>query len=147
MNLEALIEAIGPTPYSVEPSLVRRRSRDYFWYSPALAEDLKDMRGDIVVMPRDEADVLRVAAACARHRIPLTPRGAGTGNYGQAVPLRGGIVLDMTQMQATQWFRPGAVRLQPGARLHVVDAEMRAGGWEWRMPRQSGRRFRSIQPK
>jgi len=133
VSLEALIADIGDTPHSVEPSLVRRRSRDYFWYSQALAEDLKDMRGDIVVMPRDEADVLRVAAACARHRIPLTPRGAGTGNYGQAVPLRGGVVLDMTSMQATLALRPGAIRLQPGARLHVVDAETRAHGWEWRM--------------
>ena len=133
MNLDALIEDIGDTPYSVEPSLVRRRSRDYFWYSQALAEDLKDMRGDIVVMPRDEADVLRVAAACARHRIALTPRGAGTGNYGQAVPLKGGVILDMTSLQTTEAFRPGVVRLQPGARMHVVDAELRAKGWEWRM--------------
>ena len=33
--------------------------------------------------------MIRVAAACARHRVPLTVRGGGTGNYGQAVPLAG----------------------------------------------------------
>jgi FAD/FMN-containing dehydrogenase len=40
--------------------------------------------------------VQRVAGACARHRVPLTVRGGGTGNYGQCVPLHGGISLDMT---------------------------------------------------
>src|SRR5271157_2929254 len=53
----------------------RRRSRDFFWYSPILNEMLKDKIADVVVTPRDEAEVLRVAAACAKHRIPLTVRG------------------------------------------------------------------------
>ena len=34
-----------------------------------------------------------LAAAC-RHGVPITPRGKGTGNYGQGIPLYGGLVLD-----------------------------------------------------
>jgi FAD/FMN-containing dehydrogenase len=129
----AVIDDIGDTPYSVEPSLIRRRSRDYFWYSQALAEDLADKRADVVVTPRNEADVIRVAAACARRRVPLTPRGAGTGNYGQSVPLQGGVLLDMSEMTAIEWVRPGVMRVQPGARMHLIDEKLRPAGQEQRL--------------
>ncbi len=36
-----------------------------------------------------------IAALCNEHRVPLVPRGAGTGYTGGAVPLRGGVVLSM----------------------------------------------------
>ena len=38
---------------------------------------------------------MRVLAAAFELGIPVTPRGTGTGNYGQAMPLSGGIVLDL----------------------------------------------------
>ena len=131
--LAALLGEIGDVPYSVEPSLVRRRSRDYFWYSQVLAAQLEGKKADVVVTPRDEADVIRVAAACARHRVPLTPRGAGTGNYGQAVPLQGGVLLDMSELTATEWVKSGQIRVQPGARLHLIDEALKPGGQELRM--------------
>src|SRR6185437_4792015 len=106
-RIAELIGDIGDVPYSVEPSTLRRRSRDYFWYSQALAQDLASKQADVIVTPRNEADVIKVAAACAKRRVPLTPRGAGTGNYGQAVPLAGGVVLDMSEMADLEWTRPG----------------------------------------
>ncbi|MGA7789492.1 MAG: FAD-binding oxidoreductase [Xanthobacteraceae bacterium] len=111
----------------------RRRSRDYFWYSPILYEQLKDMLADIVVTPRDEAEVVRVAAACARHRIPLTVRGGATGNYGQCVPLQGGVVLDMAMLNRIEWQKPGLVRVEAGAKLFDIDAVTRPNGFELRM--------------
>ena len=81
-----------------EPQVVRKRSRDFFWYSPILNRELAGKSADIIACPRDEAEVVRVAAACARRRIPLTVRAAGTGNYGQAVPLEGGVLLDITAL-------------------------------------------------
>ena len=128
-----LIEDLGDVPYSVEASLVRRKSRDYFWYSQALAEDLKDKRADIVVTPRNEADVIKLAAAAARHRVAVTPRGGGTGNYGQAVPLHGGVLLDLSEMTALERIETGRLRAQPGARLHLIDAELKAGRQELRL--------------
>ncbi len=132
-SLEGLLQDIGDTPFSTERSLVRRRSRDYFWYSQVLAAQLQGKTADVVVTPRDETDVVRVASACARHRIALTPRGAGTGNYGQAVPLAGGVLLDMSEMAATEWARPGRLRVQPGARMHLIDEALRSSGQELRM--------------
>jgi FAD/FMN-containing dehydrogenase len=85
------------------------------------------------VTPRNEADVVRVAALCTRHRVPLTVRAGGTGNYGQAVPLAGGVLLDITQLDAIEWSRPGVVRVGAGAKMNAIDAQLQPSGWELRM--------------
>jgi FAD/FMN-containing dehydrogenase len=131
--IDAFLAAIGDIPTCLEPIDIKRKSRDYFWYSPILAEQLKDKFADVIVMPRDEADVVRVAAACYRHRIPLTPRAGATGNYGQCVPIEGGVVLDMAGLDRIEWQKPGIVRLQAGAKLFDIDAQTRPNGWELRM--------------
>jgi FAD/FMN-containing dehydrogenase len=69
---------------------LKRNSRDYYWYSPILADLLKNKAADVVVTPCDEGEVVRVAAACVKQRIPLTVRGGATGNYGQCVTLEDG---------------------------------------------------------
>ena len=107
---------------------LRVKSRDYFWYSPVLAELLEDCRADIVVLPASVDEVRRVAAAAARLRLPVTVRGGGTGNYGQAVPLRGGIVLETTRLDAVLEIADGRVRVQAGARLEPVLEAVRATG-------------------
>ncbi|KFC64141.1 FAD/FMN-dependent dehydrogenase [Bosea sp. LC85] len=124
---------IADIPLIDEPQVVRKRSRDFFWYSPILNAELANKSADIIVCPRDEADVVRVAAACARRRIPLTVRAAGTGNYGQAVPLEGGVLLDITALSAIEWQKPGAIRVQAGARLLDIDMATRPSGYELRM--------------
>lgn len=112
---------------------VSKLSKDYYTYSPILQALLSDKVGDVVVRPASEAEVLKVAEVCVRHKIPLTVRGAGTGNYGQCVPLQGGVVLDMTKMQAVKWIKPGIACVEPGARLAAIDKQTRETGWEIRM--------------
>lgn len=124
---------IADIPLIDEPQVVRKRSRDFFWYSPILNAELANKSADIIVCPREEADVVRVAAACARRRIALTVRAAGTGNYGQAVPLEGGVLLDITALTAIEWQKPGAIRVQAGARLLDIDIATRPSGYELRM--------------
>ena len=110
-----------------------RLSRDFYWFSPILKEQLDGKLADLVVQPATQEEVLRVVAACARAGVALTPRGLGTGNYGQAVPLRGGVVLDLSRLKQVLWAKPGAVRAEAGARLSEVDIETRKIGWEQRM--------------
>ena len=88
--LDRLVADLGDIPVVTEQKVVRRRSRDFFWYSPILNAQLDGKSADLIVLPRDEQDVIRIASVCARHRMPITVRGGGTGNYGQAVPLKGG---------------------------------------------------------
>jgi FAD/FMN-containing dehydrogenase len=133
ISLSAFIADISGIPAIDDPALVRQKSRDFFWYSPILKEQLKDRQADLVVCPRDEADVLRVARACVRHRVPLTARGGGTGNYGQAVPLAGGIILDMAALDRIEWLREGILRVGAGKKMIEIDAETRPRGVELRM--------------
>ena len=48
---------------------------------------------EVVVTPRDTAGVSAVMRLANEHRVPVTPRGAGTGLSGGALPVHGGIVL------------------------------------------------------
>jgi len=132
-DIDGFLKLIGDVPVTTDMQRVRLRSRDYFWYSPMLNKQLHGKSADIVATPRNEADVIRVAAACAKLRIPLTPRGAATGNYGQAVPLEGGVLLDLTGMTKVEWQRPGLVRCEPGIKMNDLDAATRPNGWEIRM--------------
>ncbi len=50
---------------------------------------------DLVVLPGTTAEVAAIARLCNEARVPLVPRGAGTGYTGGAVPLRGGVVLSL----------------------------------------------------
>ncbi|HWQ62096.1 MAG TPA: FAD-binding protein, partial [Negativicutes bacterium] len=50
---------------------------------------------DAVVRPANRDEVAAVVKVAARHKIPLTPRGAATCLSGGAVPLKGGIVVDL----------------------------------------------------
>src|SRR5579863_2713739 len=81
-----------------DPLVVEQLSRDFYWYSPVLRKQLDGKSGDAVVQPKSTEEVLAVLRYCYAHDIPVTTRGAGTGNYGQAVPLKGGVVLDLAKM-------------------------------------------------
>lgn len=104
-DLSAFIAAPGDVPLEQDPKNLQRKSRDFFWFSPVLKTQLQGCVADLVAVQRDEADVMRVASATARYRVPVTIRGGGTGNYGQCVPVGGGIVLDMAALDAIEWQR------------------------------------------
>ncbi|MGA1132844.1 MAG: FAD-binding oxidoreductase [Prochlorotrichaceae cyanobacterium] len=116
-----------------DPSQVAKLSQDYYHFSPILQNQLVDRYGEIVLRPRTEADILQVAAACVQHRMPLTVRGAGTGNYGQCIPLEGGVILDLSLMTQVLAVEPGRVKVEPGAKLAAIDKVTREQGWELRM--------------
>jgi len=53
---------------------------------------------DVVVKPTDTESVAKVMRFANEHRIPVTPRGGGTGLVGGAVPILGGILLSLERM-------------------------------------------------
>ena len=111
-----------------DPRALELRSRDYYWYSPILKEELDDKRADLIVLPTTQDEVAEVAAACARYRVLVTVRGGGTGNYGQCVPLDGGVVLDLTRLDRVLEIAPGRVRVEAGARIARLDAAVHETG-------------------
>ncbi len=132
-DLNALITDLAGLEIITDSIQVTKLSQDYYTYSPILQPALGDKRGDLVVRVTSEADVLRVAKACVTYKIPLTVRGAGTGNYGQCVPLAGGVILDLSGMQQVKWIKPGIASVEPGAKLAAIDKQARETGWEIRM--------------
>lgn len=133
MDLQAFRAALDGIATSDDPVVVRRKSRDFHWMSPVLKEELGERRAALVVSPANEAEVVRIAAAAARHRVPLTARGAGTGTFGQAMPLAGGAIVDLTGMTRVLWQDKVAVRAEAGIRLEALDAATRPQGREQRM--------------
>jgi FAD/FMN-containing dehydrogenase len=116
------------------PVSVRAKSRDFFWYSPVLKARLDHVTADFVVAPRSEAEVIEVLRVAHATGVPVTVRGAGTGNYGQAMPLAGGIILHMKNMTAVRAVHPGRVICEPGILIRDLDAALRAqSGQELRM--------------
>jgi FAD/FMN-containing dehydrogenase len=115
------------------PVQLRLRSRDFYWYSPILKAELDGKAADLIVVPRTVDEVVRVTAACARFGVPLVVRGGATGNYGQMVPLQGGVLLDMARLERTLWIEPGRGRFEAGVRLGDADVLCQKQDWELRM--------------
>lgn len=97
-DIDAAKAALSHLEIDENPSSLRAKSRDFFWYSPVLKDRLDHIEGDFAVAPRSEAEVIEVLRACYAHDVPVTTRGAGTGNYGQAMPLAGGCILHLKNM-------------------------------------------------
>jgi FAD/FMN-containing dehydrogenase len=134
MDIKALRRDLDGLKVEDNPKIVQQKSRDFYWYSPVLKRQLDHVTADIVVSPKSEAEVIRVLAACHRHGVPVTPRGTGTGNYGQAMPLSGGVVLSLAEMNAVTSISAGRVVAGPGAIVADIDRATRAhSGQELRL--------------
>jgi len=59
-----------------------------------------------VIQPRTTEQVSEIMKIANKEKIPVVPRGAGTGLCGSAVPIKGGIVLDMTRMNKVKEIHP-----------------------------------------
>jgi FAD/FMN-containing dehydrogenase len=132
-DIAAFREAIGPIPCEDNPILVRQKSRDFYWYSPILKGELDAVTADLIATPRNESEIAAILAAAYRLQIPVTPRGTGTGNYGQAMPLAGGIVLNLAAMDKVRSISSGRLVSEPGAILAEIDKQTRRVGQELRM--------------
>ncbi len=128
-----LAGAIASDRLSFELPARRKFSRDFFHFSPVLSRELGHEVADCIVWPTNEEeldDVLSVAVSC---RVPITVRGGGTGNYGQAVPLAGGIVVDMSQLNQLLEVQGDTISVQAGAKMGRMEAAARELGKELRI--------------
>jgi FAD/FMN-containing dehydrogenase len=119
----------------VDPAAQQRFLKDFSWYSPVLADAFADAdtRIDAVVQPATLAELERVVALGVRLRVPITMRGAGTGNYGQSVPLYGGILLDMRRLNRIEFLNDEAIEVDAGAVWEAVEVVARQHGRELRV--------------
>ncbi len=130
--MTTLAPALDGLDVETQPQKVRRRSRDFYWYSPVLKRRLDHVTADMVVTPKSEAEIARVLAHAFATDTAVTVRGAGTGNYGQAMPLKGGIVLDLSALNQVLHVEGSVGRFAAGAVLRDIDNALRPSGLELR---------------
>ena len=124
---------IGSIKCEDNPVLVKQKSRDFYWYSPVLKRELDAVTADIVATPASRDEVATVLAAAYKLKIPVTARGGGTGNYGQAMPLTGGVLLNLIEVNKILAVETGRVVCEPGALIGDIDKTTAASGQELRM--------------
>ena len=113
----------------------KRFSRDFYDYSPVLVKRLENCIADLVVRPHCLEAILSVASFCWKYSVPLTIRGSGTGNYGQSVPLEGGVVMLMGGLRQIRNFdhSNGVVTVEAGCLLKDLDMSLREKGRQLRL--------------
>ena len=132
-DLAAFRSAVSRVKLLDDAVTLKRRSRDYYWFSPIAKAALDGKEADLIAVPCSVDEVMSVASAAARLRIPITVRGSGTGTYGQAVPLHGGIVLDLSEMTEIMKVGADGFTAQAGAPIHAIEEAAREQGLELRM--------------
>lgn len=70
---------------------------DLEWYASDATEKLQFFP-DIVLKPKLAEEVSEIVRYCNKELLPITPRGAGTGLAGGALPVKGGILLSVERM-------------------------------------------------
>ncbi|WP_407938150.1 FAD-binding oxidoreductase [Motilibacter rhizosphaerae] len=91
---------------------------------------LADTTVDAVVRPQSVEELTACVAEAARLRVPLTLRGAGTGNYGQSLPLRSGVVVDVRGVAGVLDVTAGRISVLPGTVMKDAEDAARATGQE-----------------
>lgn len=85
---------------------------------------------DAVVYPQNSDEVSMIARMCAKNGVPMVGWGAGTSLEGHALALKGGVVVDFTQMNQMLAVYPEDMLcvVQPGITREALNEELRATG-------------------
>lgn len=119
---QALIEIVGQDNYT--ESLI-----DVVSYAYDASDH--EHRPVAALWPTTTEQVSRILSVAHEHLIPVTPRGAGTGLAGSAVPVAGGLVLDMCRMNRILDLRipDRIVVVQPGVVYADLDTALAPHGF------------------
>lgn len=97
--LAELQTLVDPSILIDDPAQLRLLSADSSLRSKkAEAADRPLARAALALRPRSADQVAQIMAWASRHRVPVTPRGLGSGTVGAGLPIRGGVVLDLAEL-------------------------------------------------
>lgn len=99
---------------------------------------------EAVVEAASTEEIAAVMKFCNEHHIPVTPRGAGTGLVGGAVPIRGGVLLVTTRMNKILGYDEEnfTVTVQPGVLLNTLAEDAASKGLLY--PPDPGEKFATL---
>ncbi len=130
--LHDLSAIVGDEHVVTDPNVLQNGSRDCYWFSPVLKPLLDDKAADVIVRPGTVDELRQIVARTVRERVPITLRGAGTGNYGQGIPLHGGVLVSTKRLDEILELTPGFARVEAGVVLNAIEQEARKIGAELR---------------
>ncbi len=120
-----LVAALGKDRVSSVVAARRAASTDFAHLSPVLTAVLPQHPADLVVYPESTQELVTAVGLAAEHGVPVVARGRGTGNYGQAVPLAAGLVIDLTAMAKVLDIGPGWIRAEAGTTFVALESAAR----------------------
>ncbi|MCL2296231.1 MAG: FAD-binding oxidoreductase [Methanomassiliicoccaceae archaeon] len=120
--IDSIEKIVGKDGYSTKPADLYTYGFDasIFHNSP-----------DIVIQPRTTEQVSEIMKIANREKIPVVPRGAGTGLCGSAVPIKGGIVMAMQRMNKVKKVSVADlwVDVEPGINYNDLNDELAKYGF------------------
>lgn len=131
-EVAALREALGEEAVDTDADTLDGTSHDTWPLSTKLARlGRHEHRADVVVRPTDPAQIATVLAIAARYGLAVTPRGLGSSVTGQPLPVRGGIVLDLTGLPRRWEIDPVDMTVTVTAGVNGGDLEddLAVQGW------------------
>ncbi|PZF61652.1 FAD-binding oxidoreductase [Curtobacterium sp. MCPF17_047] len=130
-----LVTLLGERGVSADQRTRERASVDEATMSPILSEQLPLGLADLVASPASADEVAATLEAAIRHGVPVTTRGKGTGNYGQGIPLHGGLVLDTSRARAVVEVGDGWITAEAGTTMVALEQAAAANGQQlWMYP-------------
>jgi len=134
--LEAeLRDLLGPRGVSSDLRQREKASVDGARMSPIIAELLPLGIADLVAFPTTADEIAAVVGLAVRHGVHITPRGKGTGNYGQAIPMSGGLVVDTSRARTILGVDGDTITADAGAPMTALEQTARAAGRQlWMYP-------------
>ncbi|MFV0287739.1 MAG: FAD-binding oxidoreductase [Demequina sp.] len=112
---------LGEACVTTEAASLERASVDGAGMSPLIKELLPLGRAQLVATPTSKDLIAATVAAAVRHGVPVTPRGKGTGNYGQGIPMGGGLVLDTSRARRILDAGNGWIEAEAGAVIWAME--------------------------
>src|SRR5512138_2905816 len=93
-------------------------------------ETPRHVEPDAVLFPSSHDDVAALARVAFEHRVALTPRGAGSGNVGGALPAPGSVVVSFECMRRVLEFDPAnrLIVVESGVVTEEIDRIARGAG-------------------
>ncbi|MSQ52145.1 MAG: FAD-binding oxidoreductase [Betaproteobacteria bacterium] len=128
-----LIKRLGKAAVLRDTKAIRRFLRDNSWLSPILSEHFNQGGGegapvidaDMVVTPENVEQLRDIIALAVRHNSPIVVRGGGTTNFGQSIPLEGGVIIDSRKLNRVLEITDTTITAEAGAFQADVDARAR----------------------
>jgi D-lactate dehydrogenase len=103
------------------------------WWAYGYDNSRKHALPDAVAFPARHEEVVGIVRLCNEYRVPLTPRGRGTGTTGAVVPLEGGVTMSLERMNRISELAPGnrfAV-VEPGLTNQALQDALKSLGFFW----------------